>query len=1053
MEHANSDLNLLFGILALQMDFISRDTLIDAMHLWVRDKAKPLGRILLERHALDAEAHGLLESLVRKHLRLHADDPAKSLATLSTLAPVHADLGRITDPDLHRSLATLCVADPGEGDPLATRLPLADSPSSPTGSRFRIIRLHARGGLGEVFLAYDQELKREVALKEIQCRHADDPHCRSRFLLEAEVTGGLEHPGIVSVYGLGQYADGRPYYAMRFIRGQSLQKAIKEFHSVERPDRTPGEQELELRRLLRRFLDVCNAVTYAHSRAVLHRDLKPGNIMLGPFGETLVVDWGLAKPLHRSPCDGPEANPLRPTTTGSLSAEASGHPIGTPQYMSPEQAAGDVERLGPATDIYSLGATLYTLLTGRLPFQEGDCDSVVQRVRAGNFPPPCRIDARIPKALEAICLKAMALKPEDRYDSARALADDLEHWLADEPVVAFSEPWNRRLARWRRRHRPLMAAAAALTVSAVAALAIGTALIAREQARTERNYRLALAAVEEMLTKVGAVDLADVPQMEEVRRQLLGRALAFYNAFLRERANETGLRQDTARAHARLGDVQEMLGEYDEAEEHYRRAIALLSDLAAASPAAAEPRRLWAQAVHNFGILLKKSNRFEEAEDAFREALRLREQLAVASPADPDARQARTDTRYHLGALLARLHGRHPEDEVLYRLALEDQRRLVAEHRDRPELQGPLARYLNNLAILLQATGRPDEAETAIREAGTIQQALTHDFPASPGYRWQLARTENNLCKLLKDTGRIEEAEASLRRAIGLLTRLQVDYPRVPDYRHELAAACVNLGTLLLRDTHRADLAAEALDQARVLLTDLIRVFPKRFDYRHRLAEVRGAQGVLQAETGHPDEAESIFREDLDAARGLVAHDPDVPVYHSTLGCALDNLATLMRKRDQPDEAYRLLIEAIGHHRIALESNVRNRLYGLFLRNDWTKVAAIHRDRQEHAALATVAEELPRIVPDDPTLYVRAAWYLAFASALAAQDPALSPAERTAHSQDHARRAVELLREAFRRGFNDAEQLEQPDYAPLQGRDDFQQLLRDMRARSRPAVG
>src|SRR5262249_30755 len=162
--------------------------------------------------------------------------------------------------------------------------------------RFRILRPHAKGGLGKVSVAHDEELDREVALKEIQERHAHNPEAQARFLLEARVTGGLEHPGVVPVYGLGTYQDPRPFYAMRFTRGDNLKDAISRFHKAGTRGRSPGERALELRKLLGRFLDVCNAIAYAHSRGVLHRDLKPGNVMLGQFGETLVVDWGLAKP-------------------------------------------------------------------------------------------------------------------------------------------------------------------------------------------------------------------------------------------------------------------------------------------------------------------------------------------------------------------------------------------------------------------------------------------------------------------------------------------------------------------------------------------------------------------------------------------------------------------------------------------------------------------------------------------------------------------------------------------------------------------------------------
>ena len=166
-------------------------------------------------------------------------------------------------------------------------------------TRYRILRPHAEGGLGAVFVAHDEELHREVALKEILERHVHNTQSRLRFLLEAEVTGGLEHPGIVPVYGLGQHEDGRPYYAMKFIRGESLKSAIAKFHLADNPNRDPGERAISMRRLLTHFVDVCEATAYAHSRGVLHRDLKPANVMLGKYGETLVVDWGLAKPLGR----------------------------------------------------------------------------------------------------------------------------------------------------------------------------------------------------------------------------------------------------------------------------------------------------------------------------------------------------------------------------------------------------------------------------------------------------------------------------------------------------------------------------------------------------------------------------------------------------------------------------------------------------------------------------------------------------------------------------------------------------------------------------------
>ncbi len=334
--------------------------------------------------------------------------------------------------------------------------------------RYRILQPHAQGGLGMVSIAEDLELHRRVALKEIQPRHAHDPQSRVRFLREAEITGYLEHPGIVPIYSLTRYADGRPFYVMRFIQGESLAEAIQRlyrvdvyttdpvelrFHREALYTNDPVEFNRTLRGLLGRFVAACNAVAYAHSRGVLHRDLKPANIMLGAYGETLVIDWGLAKVLDRAGNSEPERNAIPPSHTDTKeSLTEPGMALGTPAYMSPEQAAGHLDRLGPASDIYSLGATLYTLLTGQSPIRGRNTAEILRKAQQGDWRPPREVCWQIPAALDAICCKAMALDPERRYDSALKLAADVEKWLANESVSAWREPWYEFLLRALRRH-------------------------------------------------------------------------------------------------------------------------------------------------------------------------------------------------------------------------------------------------------------------------------------------------------------------------------------------------------------------------------------------------------------------------------------------------------------------------------------------------------------------------------------------------------------------------------------------------------------------------
>jgi serine/threonine-protein kinase len=472
MAAINADRNLLLGILAVQMDFIDRDQLVAAMHDWVLTKDKPLGEILVAAGALAPSDRNLLEPMVERHVQLHDNDPEKSLAAVSSVgSSLRQQLEQLGDGDVEGSLIHVGA----NVDPYITQPPtIGDSTSR--GVRFVILRPHAKGGLGQVSVARDNELNREVALKEIQSQFADGMDNRSRFVQEAEITGGLEHPGIVPVYGLGQYADGRPFYAMRFIRGDSLKEAIDRFYKAEQPGRDPTERSLELCTLLGRFIDVCNATEYAHSRGVLHRDLKPGNIMLGNYGETLVVDWGLAKPVGNSETKSQSnESALRPASGSGSVPTQMGSAIGTPAYMSPEQAAGRLDRLGAASDVYSLGATLYCLLTGQAPLTDSDLGTVLRKVQKGDFPAPREIHPQVPRPLEAICLKAMALKQEERYASPQQLADYVERYLADERVAAHAEPVHVRARRWLRNHQTFAVSTAA--TSLVAALGLTVSLI------------------------------------------------------------------------------------------------------------------------------------------------------------------------------------------------------------------------------------------------------------------------------------------------------------------------------------------------------------------------------------------------------------------------------------------------------------------------------------------------------------------------------------------------------------------------------------------------
>ena len=379
------DRDLLLGLFALQAGLIDRDQLLAAFRDRIKDRGRPLADHLQARGGLDAEHRAAVEAMVAVHRKKHADDPAGGLADL-TAGPSTLDaLASIGDDAIDATISLIRPTPPPPGA-------AAEAEARPAVGRFRVVRPHARGGLGEVFVAVDEELNREVALKEIRDRHADDPASRRRFLLEAEITGGLEHPGIVPVYGLGHHDNGRPFYAMRV-----------------HPRRQPagGDRPLPRRRrhrgrprpALARPATSCSAAS--PTSATRSTTPTPAACCTATSSRATSSSAGTARrwsstggwprPSARRPSAPGDSDepPLVPSSSSGGSSETlPGSAVGTPAYMSPEQARGDLERLGLRSDVYSLGATLYCLLTGRPPFEgEGEgVGAILGRVREGQLP-------------------------------------------------------------------------------------------------------------------------------------------------------------------------------------------------------------------------------------------------------------------------------------------------------------------------------------------------------------------------------------------------------------------------------------------------------------------------------------------------------------------------------------------------------------------------------------------------------------------------------------------------------------------------------------------
>jgi serine/threonine protein kinase len=886
--------------------------------------------------------HGLAEVVEQLTARLKAGEAvdldaclaahpehAAELRRLFPALELLADVSRSPSPALSRP----APAGPAAGEILGQ---LGD---------FRLLREVGRGGMGVVYEAVQLSLNRRVALKVLPFAGALDARQLQRFKNEAQAAAHLQHQHIVPVYYVG-CERGVHFYAMQFIDGRTLAQLIQERRrptgadtagkragqAAADPEQTTAYQEDAwpaadgapatvadqraqaetppagarpwcarqdrhvFRAVARLGAQAAEALEHAHQLGVVHRDIKPGNLLLDARGELWVTDFGLAQV---------QGDP-KLTLTGDL--------VGTLRYMSPEQALAKRVPIDHRTDVYSLGVTLYELLTLEPAFAGTDRQELLRQIAFQEPRPPRRLNPALPAELETVVLKAMAKEPAERYATAQELADDLEHFLKDEPIRARRPSAWQRLRRWGRRHRPVVAAGAAmlvtLLVTAVVALAAGIVAVNREQGRTQaalkleaerrRQARAALDAmtsplVEDWLTRQKAQTLT------QQQKQFLREALVAYEEFARDTAEDETSRAGVAAAYLRVGRIRWKLGQFAGAEAAYRRSLQLYARLAAVFPTVPEYRWHQARSHNDLGYLLADTGRPKEAEAAYRDALARQKQLAADFPAVPEYRRHLAGSHLNLGVLLMRT-GRPRAAEAAYRDALAIEKQLAADFPAVPEYRLDLAVSRADLGNLLADTGPPKEAEAAYRDALARQKQLAADFPAVPEYRQGLAATLNNLGMLLIRTGRPKEAEAAYRDGLAIEKHLAADFPTVPEYRRDLARTHHNMGTLQMR-TGRPEEAEAAYRDALAIEKHLAADFPTVPQYRRDLATSRLNLGSLLADTGRPKEAEGAYRDGLAIEKQLAADFPTVPEYREQLANIHNHLGILLKDTGRPRDA------------------------------------------------------------------------------------------------------------------------------------------------------
>lgn len=988
--------------------------------------------------------------------------------------------------------------------------PAAPSAPFPAFEDYEILDVLGRGGMGVVYRARQRSLGRLVALKMIRTGDQASPRERARFRMEAEAAARLQHPHIVQIYEVGEQS-GSPYLALEFIDGVSLAQVL-------------GGRPQPPRESARLIESLARAIHYAHQRGIVHRDLKPANILLAPgspvdggsrsstarlerselgpsgsggkpatadsplAGSPKITDFGLAKQLDSAfDSERPEPAGIQ-TQTGAI--------LGTPNYMAPEQAAGRSRAIGPATDVYALGTILYEMVTGRPPFQGASVLETLEQVRTQEPVPPRRLQGRLARDLETICLKCLEKEPAHRYATAEALAEDLRRYLAGEPILARPASFWERSAKWARR-RPALAALITVSVAAIVVLLAGglsyhvrlrAALTRaeRQQARATLNFDQALDAVDRMLLRGSSERLADIPETAEVRQKLLEDALEFFQQLLEDKENpDETVRLQMARTHERRGLVLRFLNRVSESEAAFGEGIALVEALQAAHPADPTYPSVLAGLHLNRGQLYAEALRRSDAEAEFHEAIRLWQPLSPERP-EVDAQLALC---YQSMANSLLEIGRSTEAEEWQKQALALRQTIVRRLPERAEAQHALAQSYYNQATLYVNTGRQRLAEPACREAIAIWEPMVRGQPQNWDVKDSLAHAYTALAQCLSETSK--DHEHYYQEAVRLAEEIAAQHRRQPARQATLAYYLHHLGSYYQTVKRPRDAVAQ-YERAAAILERLNRDYPANGGFIRQRTETLQNLGLAYFQLGQREPA----RKTLEQARDLIeprARAHPAEVHENLLLAAIFlNLGLEAQARGaysaMLDDYTRALevaqvqyqrdprLEAIRSTMTSAHGGRAMALIGLQRYADaadaWRQVLAVCRpeEREEYQlyvaitetnaghyrqALAAVAAlKAPERFP--PLRQYNLAAIFAAASGAVFKDESLSTAERARQAEQYAERALGYLAQARSAGyFNDLKNyltlIFDSDLNAIRARPDFKKFCSEVMPQSKPA--
>lgn len=846
--------------------------------------------------------------------------------------------------------------------PIADELPLRQV------GDFRLRQEVGRGGMGVVYEAWQVSLDRRVALKVLPFAAALDSRQLQRFKNEAQAAAQLHHTHIVPVYAVGSER-GVHYYAMQFIDGQTVGALIDELraesgldHSesavgtlpplaaamrsgqwapaakedvegttpfaVESPpaaaptprmsDVTPGlgagstqrsaRSGTYFRTVARLISQAADALEHAHGCGIVHRDVKPGNLMVDVRGHLWVADFGLAQMQTDS----------RLTMTGDL--------VGTLRYMSPEQILGGRIPIDHRSDVYSLGCTMYELLTLQPAFAGNDRRQLLQRISFDESPAPRRVNRAIPAELETIVIKAMSKNPADRYATAHEMGEDLERFLRDEPVRARRPTLRQHIRKWAYRHRGVVLTGSILGVLLLAAVAVGAVVVATQQrqlALTQANSlaverkakQRAQQVVDDYFTKISQEVLLSQPGMQPLRKDLMQRAREYYQTFADESGDDPALSAEIAETSRRLGQIAGEMGQVDEAERHFQEAVKrfdrLKSDREKDNYAKRDEMAMgFASSLTGLARIRAARGQFDRATADYGRAIAELSSLIKRRPDHLESRKELGIAQQNLAMVdmqLGQVEKASGEfDDALHQL------RLAAEGRETDySAQDSLAGCIGNLGMFCLMTGKFDEALGHYQEALRLREKMLITWPGRPQIESGIARYWHGLAGAHSELGRLPEAIESLGKAQSIRERVARQNPRVSEYREQWARGFGDLSTEQRRAGQKPEAlisARRGLDVHRELAAEAPAVHSHRLGVAQSLIEI----AILEADLGNFSQARDDCRQAVVTIREVVDTNPNVSDFLSRLGEALLRLADGAGILADCDEQRSAAIEAIG---------------------------------------------------------------------------------------------------------------------------------------------